>query len=42
MSRMVEDLLFLARSESATPLFRMEPAEAKVLLQASSAGALAA
>jgi signal transduction histidine kinase len=33
MSRMVEDLLFLARSESAAPLFRMEPVEARVLLR---------
>ncbi|MGH3147403.1 MAG: PAS domain S-box protein, partial [Rubrobacter sp.] len=33
MSRMVEDLLFLARSESAAPPFRMEPVEAKVLLR---------
>jgi len=32
MSRMFEDLLFLARSESAAPPFRMEPVEAKVLL----------
>ena len=32
MSRMVEDLLFLARSESAAPPFRMGPVEAKVLL----------
>jgi PAS domain S-box-containing protein len=33
MSRMVEDLLFLARSESAAPPFRMEPVEAKVLIK---------
>jgi PAS domain S-box-containing protein len=33
MSRMVEDLLFLARSESTAPLFRMEPVEARVLLR---------
>ncbi len=33
MSRMVEDLLFLARSESAAPPFRMEPVEARVLLR---------
>jgi PAS domain S-box-containing protein len=32
MSRMVEDLLFLARSESAAPPFRMEPMETQVLL----------
>jgi PAS domain S-box-containing protein len=32
MSRMVEDLLFLARSESAAPPFQMEPVETKVLL----------
>jgi PAS domain S-box-containing protein len=44
MSRMVEDLLFLARSESAAPPFRMEPVEAKVLLRglARRAEALAA
>jgi PAS domain S-box-containing protein len=33
MSRMVEDLLFLARSESASPPFRMEPVETNVLLK---------
>jgi PAS domain S-box-containing protein len=33
MSRMVEDLLFLARSESAAPPFRMEPVEANVLIK---------
>jgi PAS domain S-box-containing protein len=33
MSRMVEDLLFLARSESTAPPFRMEPVEAKDLLR---------
>jgi PAS domain S-box-containing protein len=33
MSGMVEDLLFLARSESAAPPFRMEPVEAKVLIK---------
>jgi PAS domain S-box-containing protein len=32
MSRMVEDLLFLARSESAAPPFRMVPVDARVLL----------
>jgi signal transduction histidine kinase len=32
MSRMVEDLLFLVRTESAAPPFRMEPVEAQVLL----------
>jgi hypothetical protein len=32
MSRMVEELLFLARSESAAPPFRMEPVDAQVLL----------
>ena len=32
MSRMVEDLLFLARSESAAPPFRMVPVDAQVLL----------
>jgi two-component system sporulation sensor kinase A len=44
MSSMVEDLLFLARSESAAPPFRMEPVEAKVLLAGLErrAGALAA
>jgi signal transduction histidine kinase len=44
MSRMVEDLLFLARSESATPPFRMETVEAQVLLAGLErrAGALAA
>ncbi|HEX6711258.1 MAG TPA: PAS domain-containing protein [Rubrobacter sp.] len=44
MTRMVEDLLFLARSESAAPPFRMEPVEAKVLLRglARRAEALAA
>ena len=44
MSRMVEDLLFLARSESAAPPFRMEPVEAQVLLAGLErrAGALAA
>jgi PAS domain S-box-containing protein len=33
MSGMVEDLLFLARSESAAPPFRMEPVEGNVLIQ---------
>ena len=33
MSRMVEDLLFLARSESAAPPFRMEPVETRVLIK---------
>ena len=33
MSGMVEDLLFLARSESAAPPFRMEPVEAGVLIK---------
>ena len=33
MSRMVEDLLFLARSESAAPPFRMEPVETSVLVR---------
>ncbi len=33
MSRMVEDLLFLARSESAAPPFRMEPVETSVLAE---------
>ena len=33
MSRMVDDLLFLARSESAAPLFRMEPVDSRVLLR---------
>jgi PAS domain S-box-containing protein len=44
MSRMVEDLLFLARSESAAPPFRMEPLEVEVLLAGLErrAGALAA
>jgi PAS domain S-box-containing protein len=44
MSRMVEDLLFLARSESAAPPFRMEPMETQVLLTGLErrAGALAA
>jgi PAS domain S-box-containing protein len=44
MSRMVEDLLFLARSESAAPPFRMEPVETQVLLAGLErrAGALAA
>jgi len=44
MSRMVEDLLFLARSESAAPLFRMEPVETGVLVRglARRARALAA
>ena len=44
MSRMVEDLLFLARSESPASPFRMEPVEAKVLLAdlERRAGALAA
>src|ERR687897_2888760 len=44
MSRMVEDLLFLARSESAAPPFRMEPVDAQVLLAGLErrAGALAA
>jgi PAS domain S-box-containing protein len=32
MARMVEDLLFLARSESAAPPFRMEPVDVEVLL----------
>jgi len=41
---MVEDLLFLARSESAAPPFRIEPLEVKVLLAGLGrrAGALAA
>jgi PAS domain S-box-containing protein len=44
MSRMVEDLLFLARSESAAPPFRMEPVDVEVLLAGLErrAGALAA
>jgi PAS domain S-box-containing protein len=44
MSRMVEDLLFLARSESAAPPFRMEPVEGNVLIEglASRATSLAA
>jgi PAS domain S-box-containing protein len=44
MSRMVEDLLFLARSESAAPPFRMEPVETQVLLAGLErrAGSLAA
>jgi PAS domain S-box-containing protein len=44
MSRMVEDLLFLARSESAAPPFRMEPVDARALLAGLErrAGALAA
>ena len=44
MSRMVEDLLFLARSESAAPPFRMEPVETQVLLAGLErrAGALVA
>ena len=44
MSRMVEDLLFLARTESAATPFRMEPVEAQVLLAGLErrAGALAA
>jgi two-component system, OmpR family, sensor histidine kinase VicK len=44
MSRMVEDLLFLARTESAATPFRMEPVEAQVLLAGPErrAGALAA
>ena len=44
MSRMVEDLLFLARSESAAPPFRMVPVDAQVLLAGLErrAGALAA
>ena len=44
MSRMVEDLLFLVRSESGAPPFRMEPLEVKVLLAGLGrrAGALAA
>jgi two-component system, OmpR family, sensor histidine kinase VicK len=44
MSRMVEDLLFLARTESAATPFRMEPVEARVLLAGLErrAGALAA
>ena len=33
MSGMVEDLLFLARSESAAPPFRMEPVESGVLVR---------
>jgi PAS domain S-box-containing protein len=33
MSGMVEDLLFLARSESAAPPFRMEPVQANVLIK---------
>jgi two-component system sporulation sensor kinase A len=32
MSRMVEDLLFLARSESAAPPFRMVPVDARILI----------
>jgi two-component system, OmpR family, sensor histidine kinase VicK len=32
MSRMVKDLLFLTRTESAAPPFGMEPVEAQVLL----------
>jgi signal transduction histidine kinase len=41
---MVEDLLFLARTESAAPPFRMEPVEAQVLPAGLErrAGALAA
>ena len=44
MSSMVEDLLFLDRSESAAPPFRMEPVETQVLLAGLErrAGALAA
>jgi len=44
MSGMVEDLLFLARSESAAPPFRMEPVEGNVLIEglASRAMSLAA
>src|SRR5215212_8615547 len=44
MSRMVEDLLFLARTESAATPFRTEPVEAQVLLAGLEcrAGALAA
>lgn len=44
MSRMVEDLLFLARSESSTPPFRMEPVAVETLLVslARRAGTLAA
>ena len=44
MSGMVEDLLFLARSESAAPPFRMEPVEGNVLIEglASRAASLAA
>jgi PAS domain S-box-containing protein len=44
MSRMVEELLFLARSESAAPPFRMGPVEARVLLSslANRATSLAA
>jgi PAS domain S-box-containing protein len=44
MSRMVEDLFFLARSESAAPPFRMEPVETQVLLAGLErrAGALVA
>ena len=43
MSRMVEDLLFLARSESVAPPFRMEPVETGVLVEdlARRAGSLA-
>ncbi|HEX5848000.1 MAG TPA: PAS domain S-box protein [Rubrobacter sp.] len=33
MSGMVEDLLFLARSESAAPPFRMDPVDANVLMR---------
>jgi PAS domain S-box-containing protein len=33
MSGMVEDLLFLARSESSAPPFRMEPVESSVLVR---------
>ena len=44
MSGMVEDLLFLARSESAAPPFRMEPVEGNVLIEglASRAASLVA
>jgi len=33
MSGMVEDLLFLARSESAAPPFRMDPVDANALMR---------
>ncbi|HET7480427.1 MAG TPA: PAS domain S-box protein [Rubrobacteraceae bacterium] len=34
MSRMVEDLLFLARSDSAAPMFRLEPVSTRSFLSA--------